>query len=152
MPGWRGKKKRNASAIGRSVRGRGRGGGRGGEGRQTSWRNDGREREKDRTAGTMEEGVRGGKRDIRARGSRTKRMGREGKQEGKRWEGSHEWRQPGEGDRGDKSRESEREGDIGGGRGPAEFRARYAIWRYRGQRLVRNTKLFMNGRKLSLKL
>ena len=59
--------------------------------------------------------MRGGKRDIRARGSRTKRMGREGKQEGKRWEGSHEWRQPGEGDRGDKSRESEREGDIGGG-------------------------------------
>lgn len=44
-------------------------------------------------------------------------MGREGKQEGKRWEGSHEWRQPGEGDRGDKSRESEREGDIGGGGG-----------------------------------
>lgn len=32
MPGWRGKKKRNASAIGRSVRGRGRGGGRGGRG------------------------------------------------------------------------------------------------------------------------
>lgn len=26
MAGWRGKKKRNASAIGRSVRGRGRGG------------------------------------------------------------------------------------------------------------------------------
>lgn len=37
-------------------------------------------------------------------------------------------------------------------RRPVEPRARYAIWRYRGQRLVRNTKLFMNGRKLSLKL
>ena len=47
----------------------------------------------------------------------------------------------------EKERDKEREK-----RGPVEFRARYAIWRYRGQRLVRNTKLFMNGRKLSLKL
>lgn len=42
--------------------------------------------------------------------------------------------------------------DRDGQGGPVEFRARYAIWRYRGQRLVRNAKLFMNGRKLSLKL
>lgn len=110
-----------------------------------------RMRKRQGQSGNERRGSAGGKRDIRARGSRTKRMGREGKQEGKRWEGSHEWRQPGEGDRGHKSRESEWERDIGG-RGPVEFRARYAIWRYRGQRLVRNTKLFMNGRKLSLKL
>lgn len=84
---------------------------------------------------------------------------------GKEKEGSHEWRQPGEGNRADRSREKRcvrksemeqrwlaecvREREK---RGPVEFRARYAIWRYRGQRLVRNTKLFMNGRKLSLKL
>lgn len=102
--------------------------------------------------GTIEEGARGGREIYEQEAVGRNGWGREGKQEGKRWEGSHEWRQPGEGDRGDKSRESERERDTGGGRGPVEFRARYAIWRYRGQRLVRNTKLFMNGRKLSLKL
>lgn len=91
--------------------------------------------------GTIEEGARGGREIYEQEAVGRNGWGREGKQEGKRWEGSHEWRQPGEGDRGDE-----------GGRGPVEFRARYAIWRYRGQRLVRNTKLFMNGRKLSLKL
>lgn len=75
----------------------------------------------------------------------------EGKQEERRWEGSHEWRQSGEGKRGNGERNAGARGGSGG-REPVEFRARYAIWRYRGQRLVRNTKLFMNGRKLSLKL
>lgn len=65
--------------------------------------------------GTIEEGARGGREIYEQEAVGRNGWGREGKQEGKRWEGSHEWRQPGEGDRGDKSRESERERDTGGG-------------------------------------
>lgn len=67
--------------------------------------------------GTIEEGARGGREIYEQEAVGRNGWGREGKQEGKRWEGSHEWRQPGEGDRGDKSRESERERDTGGGEG-----------------------------------
>lgn len=153
MPGWRGKKKRNASAIGRSVRGRGRGGGRGGRGgkqvRETTDEKERRTEQRERWRRECEGGREIYEREAVGRNGWGERESRKGKGGKEAMNGDSQARGIEETK---VERASERETWGAGGRGPAEFRARYAIWRYRGQRLVRNTKLFMNGRKLSLKL